>query len=296
MVSRAPGHRSVRQRLRPYEIAFLILGLGALIVLLLAGSHQRFCVGSEVFCGTAIYFGAVGFLSRKQSLARERGRLGLNYLFAAWFYGATSRITAALAAMPRDRPLLASDEFLFGRTPAVFLESWIQPWLTDVLSLCYLSYHIYIFSVVLWAMGQSERAIQRLSVPLFSGFAVGFLGYLLVPALGPGTAYPNLFSRDLGGGFLTHINDLVVAMGSAPYGNFPSLHLLLMVLLLEHDWHACRARFWAMIAPAVGMLVATVYLRYHYAVDLLAGIVLFPLVRSFTRDAIAPGDPAISPR
>jgi len=266
-------------RFRVYESAFVALGMGALAALLFAhGRHAA--LAAEIAVVTSIYFCALLPLSRKDGLAGERIRLVANYCFVLWFYGATSRVTSALGTPPFDGSLLASDALLFGKTPAVFFERITHPWLTDILSVCYLSYLVYLQIVVLWALSQPQDVIRRVGALVFAGFAAGFVSYLLLPALGPGGAFPGLFTKPLEGGILAHINDSIVTRGAAIYGTFPSLHLLMTMLLLDGDWRECRARFWIMLAPAIGLTVSTMYLRYHYATDLLAGIVYFFVLRA----------------
>ena len=85
--------------------------------------------------------------------------------FAVWFYDATGRITQALGTSTRDGALRAIDEAIFGQTSAVFCE--------------------------------------RFSDCLFTGFAIGFAGYLLVPAVGLARAYDELFTRPLPSGALS---------------------------------------------------------------------------------------------
>jgi hypothetical protein len=207
-------------------------------------------------------------------------RLAVNYLFTFWFYGATSRITQALGTSTFDGSLLRCDEWLFGKTPAVSLEAVARPWLTDLLSACYLSYLIYLQIVVVWAFRQTQYVIERFGASVFAGFAAGFLSYLLLPALGPGAAFPALFSLSFHGGILAATNDWVVTRGTAIYGTFPSLHLLMTMLLLDNDWSVCRKRFWIMLGPSIGLAVSTMYLRYHYATDLLAAVAYFLVIHA----------------
>ena len=59
---------------------------------------------------------------------------------------------------------------------------------------------------------------------------------------------------------------------------FPSGHTVIALLVL---WLARRHRLrgWPLLVPVVtGLLLGTVYLRYHYGVDVLAGAVLAVLV------------------
>jgi len=257
----------------------MALGGGAVIALLL-GRGQHSALAAEIGIGSLLYFCALLALSGKDGLAGERMRLAANYLFTFWFYGATSRVTPALGTPTFDGNLLACDEWLFGTTPAVSLERVARPWLTDVLSVCYLSYLIYLQIVVIWAFSQPRRVIQRFGASIFAGFAAGFITYLLRPALGPGAAFPSLFSTTLHGGILTAMNDSVVTHGGAIYGTFPSLHLLMTLLLLDNDWRFCRMRFWLMLGPSIGLIFSTMYLRYHYATDLLAGVAYFFVIHA----------------
>lgn len=103
---------------------------------------------------------------------------------------------------------------------------------------------------------------------------------MLVPAVGPGAAFPELFAGPLTGGLLTQLNAGLVTLGSARYDVFPSLHVLVTCVLLDHDRLLARRRFRLVVFPAAGMVLGAVYLRYHYAIDLMAGFVVFLVVRN----------------
>ena len=161
--------------------------------------------------------------------------------FAVWFYDATGRITQALGTSTRDGALRAIDEAIFGQTSAVFCE--------------------------------------RFSDCLFTGFAIGFAGYLLVPAVGPARAYDELFTRPLPSGAIGREIMGLMGWGSSGFDVFPSLHVTITCVLLAHDWVEVRRRFWVMVGPVAGLVVSTVYLRYHYGLDVLAGAILFLVLK-----------------
>jgi len=266
-------------RLRIYEAVFLTTGAGAFLALCVKGGGH-WAVRAEVLAGTLLYLGGFVYLPWAEGPCRERLTLCANYLFAVWFYGASSRITAALGCVTIDGSLLAFDRKLFGETPAVMFAHWAQPWLSDIMGFCYLSYLVYLHVAVIWAVFRAPEDIRRFSSALFPGFAVGFAAYLLLPALGPGAAFPGLFAAPIAVGALTRLNDFVVGTSNAIYGTFPSLHLLITLLLMDHDWRECRIRFWWMLGPAAGLVLSTMYLRYHYATDLLAGLIVFYLLKT----------------
>jgi hypothetical protein len=206
-------------------------------------------------------------------------RLFASFGFVVWFYCAIARITPALGTTLRDEVLLAIDEAMFGQTPAILFEQVATMWLTNLMSLCYLTYHVYLAVAVLHAALAPNIASQRLSIYLFTGFAIGFAVYLLVPAVGPAFAYPELFRGPLPYGTPARLIAEMVAAGSSGYDVFPSLHVLITCILLDHDWREVRRRFWMMVVPSLGLLISTVYLRYHYGVDVLAGFLLFLALR-----------------
>ena len=231
--------------------------------------------------GEAVYLAVLLSAWRWPIMADGRVRLGINYLCALWLYGATSRVTNALGSPLWDHTLLGVDQRWFGETPSVGLQAYSAPWLTDVMSACYTFYHVYLHGMLILVMlTKSSSAARYFGDCLYSSFAAGFVGYLLVPALGPGTAFPSLYHQPLVGGTMSSLNAWIVGTGAALYGTFPSLHVLVTTILLDHDWRLCRRRFWWVMGPAVGLLASTFYLRYHYAVDLLAGFGAFAVLRA----------------
>lgn len=207
-------------------------------------------------------------------------RLASAYPVALVLYRAFSVVTPALGLPLQDAHLLALDRALFGETPAVRMQGWHAPWLTELMSACYLAYHAYLHgALLLESVKPLERAL-RVFDAVFIAFAVGYVGYLLVPATGPAEA---LFSTRIEGGAITRINAEVVARGGAVFDAFPSLHVLITLVLLAQDWRNARARCLAMVPVTTGLVLSTMYLRYHYAVDLVAGVVLFAMVETFVR-------------
>jgi hypothetical protein len=262
----------------------MLLSLGGLTALALAARERPAEAGMAAAAGGAL--AAVALALRAPRVRKLR--LAASYAFIAWFYFSVPRITPALGFPLRDDALLAADEALFGVTPAVGLGRWATPWLTDLLSACYASYLVYLHGALLYALARPVGEADRLAGSLFPAFAVGLAGYLLVPAVGPGAAFPELFPAPLRGGLLTRLNAALVASGSARYDVFPSLHVLITCTLLDHDRRWARRRFRLVLLPAAGMVLAAVYLRYHYAVDLLAGFAAFVAVRAW----VAPRDAA----
>jgi membrane-associated phospholipid phosphatase len=106
---------------------------------------------------------------------------------------------------------------------------------------------------------------------LFSLYGIGFFGYTLVPAVGPYIVYAARFSTPLKGYFMTDFLAACYAAGTNFTDIFPSLHVAASAFLLCFDMRWNRRRFWLCLIPCTGIWFSTVYLRYHYFVDVLTG-------------------------
>lgn len=167
------------------------------------------------------------------------------------------------------------DFHLFGLNPNLALERFSTPLFNDVLSVCYLfSFLPYLlFAFVSYYRGELET-FKRFCTGLFTVYALGFLGYTLWPAVGPYASMAARFQSPLAGSLLTTAHHAFVIRGSNGIDAFPSLHCALTGYVLLFDRTRATRRFRVMLAPVVLLWVATVYLRYHYIVDVVAGFAL----------------------
>lgn len=268
-----------------HELVLTGLGFGTAVAIL-AVNRRVSPILVELCAASAIYASVIFACRGREEKMIERVRFLGSFAFAFWFYCAVARVTPALKIPLRDEALLRIDEAIFGHTPAVRCEGLAVPWLTDLMSIFYMTYLVYLLVVVAHASVVSGARSEHLGAHLFAGFAAGFIGYLLVPAVGPVHAYPHLFNAPLVGSLPTRINALVVSMGSSRYDVFPSLHVLITCILLDYDWRRYRLRFWIMAGPCLGLLLSTVYLRYHYGADVVGAFILFLVLRItlFRRD------------
>ncbi len=184
--------------------------------------------------------------------------------------------TVALQLHPDkcDAALLRVDRVLCGTALALRLDGWSHPVLTEILSACYLLFFPAVLTAFAVAVIRPEPNGVRLYNGLIGVYALGFLGYTMVPASGPHLAMPEAFSAPLAGGPLTDFNAALVSAGSNKVDVFPSLHVAITVLLTGWLWRRDRRLFLCFLAPAAGLCAATLYLRYHYAIDVAAGLVL----------------------
>jgi hypothetical protein len=180
-----------------------------------------------------------------------------------------------------DVPLQRIDAALIGRNLSLRMEPWHSPALNDAMSLGYLFFMVLLFCSLVYYLLWSPH-LARCYRGLFSVYGLGFAGYTLIPAAGPYVALKEQFPSEIAGGWLTALNNQMVATGSNQVDVFPSLHIavstfLWLSLLLDH-----RKLAWSLTPILLLLWVSTPYLRYHYFIDVAAGFALALLVFTLT--------------
>jgi len=212
----------------------------------------------------------------------QRRETNLRWQLRLWFYPVAMNVVFFTmgSAVPKVMPhkydaLLASlDHALFGTTLSARAQTIATPALTEVLSFCYLLYFPYLLLSWFYYAWRGLPLLRKLMTGIFTIFGLGFLGYSLVPAGGPYAALPDEFTVPLTGWAITKFNASVVARGSNGVDVFPSLHCAISSYLLFFDRRHARWRHRLYLVPCIGLWLATIYLRYHYFVDVAAGFAL----------------------
>jgi membrane-associated phospholipid phosphatase len=174
----------------------------------------------------------------------------------------------------KDAILWKLDEMILGGNLSVMLQGAVTPALTELMSFCYMFFMVYLFlSMLMWLL-QDVKTARIFYAGLFGLYGIGYFGYTLVPAIGPYIAYADQFSTPLKGWLMTDFLTYAYPSGTNYTDIFPSLHCAVSVYLLFFDMRWNRRRFMFCALPCVGIWFSTIYLRYHYFVDVAAGFAL----------------------
>ncbi|MBF0502463.1 MAG: phosphatase PAP2 family protein [Candidatus Riflebacteria bacterium] len=191
-----------------------------------------------------------------------------------------SSMEPILALRPlADQWLIKADRFIFGTDPGLLLESWITPNVTKGMVFAYLALFFYLPLVFFTLLARERQKdlrifVARLSLSLF----LGYLGYFLVPAVGPMYSIPQVFTKSLWSNDQTvasrQVLEILVDLNRLPRDCFPSMHACLAVIPLLTAFTTMPLLFLFLLPGVILLLISTVYLRYHYAVDTMAGVLL----------------------
>jgi len=169
-----------------------------------------------------------------------------------------------------DGLLLDWDRALLGETPAIAWEPWLRPWAEDLAMAGYLFFFYYLIAGPVVYCVRDLRLFRKCMVGLFTMYGLAFMGYTVLPAGGPHRWM--MFQTPLHGPWLLDWTLKPVNLASNCLDVFPSVHLAATLYLLLFDWRHGRRRFWWYLLPCLILWFSTLYLRFHYFVDLLAGV------------------------
>jgi membrane-associated phospholipid phosphatase len=195
------------------------------------------------------------------------------------YYTLWGDATRLLVTTDRDSALMALDQRLFGFQASLVLQRIISPRLTDWMDFAYFYHVVNIPLVACFLYLFRDRARFR---EIMSGLVVvsflGMLGYLLVPAIGPMYTLRDQYTVPLHktlGAFHREVDFMDFARIRRDV--FPSLHVAISFVVWLYAYRNSKRLFWILSPLILSLWFSTVYLRYHYLIDVLAGLILAPI-------------------
>jgi membrane-associated phospholipid phosphatase len=180
----------------------------------------------------------------------------------------------------RDALFARIDQFLFfGKNPTKLCEAIISPALSEWLSACY-TFYVPLYPLVLGSLfAKRDRApFREGAFALSLVLALGYIGYAMVPVVGP--VFTQTFDRGLDLYYMAWLKEQLMDRTRIPRDCFPSLHTGASLTLLWAARHIPKLA-WALSPIVISIPFACVYLRYHYVTDVLAGFLLFAAVATW---------------
>jgi membrane-associated phospholipid phosphatase len=270
--------------MRPFLRPSDLLTLSFLV--LLSGLAVFSAPGNPSWAGLLATYAALAVAILAIALYRTRGgpakkgftlSVVVTVITVLLIFNSLGALIAGIHTTTFDARLIAVDHALFGGHPTVWMERLISPALTAIFQFAYISYYFIPLSlgIVLIARGRFGEFEEALFGILLC-FYLSYIGYLLVPAIGPRFTLGHLQTGDLQvSPFIQKIQDALNGLEKNKTDAFPSGHTAVSLMSLYYAWKEGERKLFAGLIPVVtGLIVSTVYLRYHYVIDVIAGIAL----------------------
>ena len=159
---------------------------------------------------------------------------------------------------------------IFRSQPSIWLyERFSYIWLKESLHFFYFSYYLLIPVLGLILYFEDLKKFRHFIFVTSFTFYFCYLIYIFLPVAGP--LIWELPKME--GIVFVPLMNFIYAYAEKPGAAFPSSHVAVALMVVFFSYKYKRKLFYFFIADVIFLAIATVYCRYHYVIDVFAGIV-----------------------
>jgi len=184
-------------------------------------------------------------------------------------------LAAAFGDWGLTEPIRSLEATLFQGHPSLYLsEQWNWVPLSEYLHFCYFAFMLMLPVVGGYWYGKGQMlAFRELLFLVGVAFYGSYLFFILFPVDSP------FYLADPPEGpiadyFFYNLVHEISSRGGARGGAFPSIHVSASIIVLVVAWKRQRRLAYLLLPIVLGVMVATVYGRFHYVLDTIAGLAL----------------------
>ncbi|MFN8208797.1 MAG: phosphatase PAP2 family protein [Bacteroidales bacterium] len=208
----------------------------------------------------------------------------------AYFYGETY-FYHSLFFPYFDGLIMQVDQAIFGFQPSLeFSRVFHWTWLNELMNFAYFFYYIMIFGVCFAVYRYNSLNFNRCIFAVMQSFFIYYLVFILFPVMGPQFWFPEPLNKLADAGIFRELVKFAQEVGEYPTGAFPSSHVAMSVILCIITYKYVIQLFPFALAIAMLLTLSAVYIKAHYASDIIGGIITAPFIywlSTLVYDAIA---------
>ncbi|MFI5264034.1 MAG: phosphatase PAP2 family protein [Candidatus Kapaibacterium sp.] len=274
---------------------YIIVIFSALLIVLElvsgAADDPFFRIGASLFCiALAVGMRLVGSRSRNKALRI----IYILYVFPVLFllYPVALGISKSLLIPEYDQVLIEIDRFVFGGhdpTRWIFAHVYLPPFTVEFLEYTYFAHYLYALALATELfLRKDDSELLEFRIAMLYATLMSFLLNMMIPAIGPRFTLhefaditkelPGLWIVDWirsqinTGEGITNVMTSVTAKLHVLRDAFPSGHTMLTVVTLIYAFRTKARIRWILLPLGLSLIVSTILLRYHYVIDVVAGI------------------------
>jgi membrane-associated phospholipid phosphatase len=196
------------------------------------------------------------------------------HLFFLFCFEELGQLMTLVTPHWQDAKLIAFDHWLTGVHPSVWLEQFATPFRNDAMQFVYFSYFTYALIVGLFLyIRRDYHGYWSMMTFSMAGYIIGYFIAVFFPVEPPWFSMVGWWKAPLHGGPVTTMMSFIEHCGGVRGASFPSAHVTGATAAVWAAWKFRRWLFWVLLPLYIGMCFSTVWGRYHYCADVIAGIV-----------------------
>jgi membrane-associated phospholipid phosphatase len=218
------------------------------------------------------------------------------FLIYGWFYSETAWLNRLFFHAYLDATVIQWEQALFGTQPSViFMQKLPYLVVSEMFYLAYFSYYLMIGAIGLTLyFRQRQQFLHYVSVVSFL-FYLCYILFIIFPIIGPpvffhpidGYTLPaavqhlaptTLYPDSVKSGIFFRLMAWIYRGFESPGAALPSSHVAVALCTLYFSFRYLRPIRYFHLVAVILLCLATVYCRYHYALDVLTGTLTAALV------------------
>ncbi|RLD66807.1 MAG: hypothetical protein DRI95_06000 [Bacteroidetes bacterium] len=199
-------------------------------------------------------------------------------IFTAYFYGETGYYNN-IFFNDLDGIFVQIEDVIFGFQPSLWFSSEYKSiWFNEFMSFSYFSFYllIIIFPIILF-FKKNHEFDKYFFIIIFSAYSY-YLFFVLFPVVGPQFYFPEEQAETVHPFFWSKLMKLIQDIGETPTGAFPSSHVGLSWIILLISIKTYKKLLIVIFPLALLICFSTIYIRAHYVVDIIGGLISAPLL------------------
>lgn len=238
-----------------------------------AGFHLVFRFGMVVFIFSLPFFDK--YLKTSFLLFL---RTAYPLILLGFFYSETDALNNVFF-QNLDRYFARLDSAIFGFQPSLaFYNFFPQTWFSELMNLSYFSYYFLVAGYCILIFKQRPKDFVKTVFLITCSFLIYYLIFIMLPVSGPQYFFDPPHNQIADSGLFRKLVKLVEFIGERPTAAFPSSHVGIVFILILMAFSK-NLKIWHLLIPVFILLsFSTVYIKAHYAVDIIGGIISAPLV------------------
>jgi membrane-associated phospholipid phosphatase len=202
-------------------------------------------------------------------------RLFYPLILMPMLYEALGRQIFLFHRHPFDNQVNALEVALFHFDPAFAIQPYMTIFLNELMSLSYMSYYVLPFlALFLFLYKRRWDSLERGALAVSVTFYACYIIFLLYPVLGPRHYLENIYYLPIIGPFFTPLAHKIVADGGLFGGAMPSSHCAVALVFVWFIFKESKALRLPVALMLTMLCISTVYGRYHYVSDVVAGLLI----------------------
>jgi len=205
-----------------------------------------------------------------------------------FFYNEIGLLHHILYSVPQDAIFMQIDKFIFRENIGLTLcRHFPSKIFSEIMHFFYFSYYLVTIVPALYLLKKSVSGLERYLFILLCSFFLFYVVFIFYPVYGPEFYMTYLGKsvspKKLSGYYFHNILNFILSKAERPGAAFPSSHvgISLIVFLIMKNYNKILSAI--IFICFLGICISTIYIRAHYFIDVVAGLLVGYIFYLFTK-------------